>query len=159
MVVAAAPVGIRRALRVPTESDNAMIFYVRRVLSSGLVRFGAGQRAESVPASTGDPFSTGPQGEYRRRGEGGLYFAEERGVNAPVEVSSESEIRRLSSLSLVAKVVIGFGGLFLQNAPFWASCPAPASRAWNQRVGAEPFTFGRLAARIRSLLGRRQDRT
>jgi hypothetical protein len=90
-----------------------MIFYVRRVLSSGLVRFGAGERAESVPTSSSDPFSTGPAGEYRRRGEGGLYFAEERGVNSPAEVSSESEIRRLSSLSLVAKVVIGFGGLFL----------------------------------------------
>ncbi len=51
--------------------------YVRKLLSSGTIRFNVAQRDAS--ASVGDPgFSTGPHGEFLRHGTDGLYFQEER---------------------------------------------------------------------------------
>jgi hypothetical protein len=90
-----------------------MIFYVRKMLPSGLVRFGVAERAAEVPASGSEMFSTGPAGEYLRRSQGGLYFAEERGEAPAQLMPSEWSIRRRSSLSIGAKILIGVGALIL----------------------------------------------
>ena len=64
-----------------------MSFYIRTSFTNGGIRFGVTPRAGAAKASAqssnqplnqGSPFSTGPDGEYRREGISGLFFADEK---------------------------------------------------------------------------------
>src|SRR5687768_1534133 len=115
---AAEPAAHRRASRPRSLArarglltGSLVIFYVRRTLPSGLIRFGSGERSATPGSGDGSLFSTGAGGEFRRRGDAGLYFVEERGEAAPKFQSSEHYIREQSALSLRAKLLIGGGAV------------------------------------------------
>lgn len=84
------------------------------MLPSGLIRFGVSERSAS-PSSSETLFSTGPSGDFQRRGVPGLYFAEERGEAPPWLESTEQDIREQSSLTFKQKVLMGSGAVFV----FW----------------------------------------
>jgi hypothetical protein len=61
-------------------------FFVRRTLASGPVRFGVAERAATPADGPPHLLSTGPRGDFVRRGPEGLYFAEQREVGVgPLE--------------------------------------------------------------------------
>ncbi|HVR42256.1 MAG TPA: hypothetical protein VMS56_02325 [Thermoanaerobaculia bacterium] len=93
-----------------------MSFYITRALESGPIRFGVGER-KSDPAEGDDApgsFSTGPEGEYERRGSGGTFLAD-----APL--GEEGEVGALALASRTPDpfvpwwgwVSIGFGLLLI----------------------------------------------
>lgn len=60
--------------------EESVAFYIRRSLGTGPIRFAVDERSPAGLA-TGEGLSTGSDGEFRRLGAAGLYFAEQRPVD------------------------------------------------------------------------------
>ena len=91
-----------------------MSFYIRTSFANGGIRFGVSPRAAAgQPADAGSPFSTGPEGEYRRQGASGLFFADEK--SAGVNRGSTSGFKGKFHLALTRPqyVMLGFGAFLL----------------------------------------------
>lgn len=97
-----------------------MSFYIRTSFANGGIRFGVTPRAAAghpADQSTdqGSPFSTGPEGEYRRQGSSGLFFADEKSAGAGGNRGPASGFRGKFQLALTRPqyVMLGFGAFLL----------------------------------------------
>jgi len=108
------PVLCNRPLQTTLTRGNPLSFYIRTSFANGAVRFGVTSRASAQqPPDQGGPFSTGAEGEYRRQGKSGLFFADEKSAGATAAARSGFKGKFRLALTPAHYVMIGFGTLLV----------------------------------------------
>jgi hypothetical protein len=88
----------------------AVSFYVRKAIGEGAIRFGVAP-SEPPPAGTPGAWSTGPGGEFRRRGSSHLFFADSRDAGMGGFPVREKKRGRFDTLSLAIMGIMLFGAM------------------------------------------------